>query len=190
MRTLRGRLIEAALDAIERVGIEELSLRGIASDAGVSRQAPYLCFVDKREMLAATAAVAMARDRAGWKRAIRRKRRPLERLVALARSHMRFARTHPNLHALVFGRFVAKSDLAELQQEAIASFALVRETVGACLPASTPIERQRQCTVIAWATIHGLVELESNRQVPASVPGTTDELVEHALRTLIDGWNA
>jgi AcrR family transcriptional regulator len=186
---LRERLVDAVVHAIERDGIEDLSLRTIASDAGVSRQAPYLHFADKREMLPAAAAAAMAKDRAGWERGMARKHQPLARLLALAAAHLRFAREHPSLHALVFGRYVAKSDLAELQREAIASFALLRETVAACLPARTPIERQRQCATIVWGTIRGLVELESSRQIPASVPGAVDELAEDAVRTLIGGWN-
>ncbi len=188
--TLRTRLVDAAVRAIERDGAEELSLRRIASDAGVSRQAPYLCFTDKREMLAAAAAVALARDRAGWERAMAKASTPADRLLALTRAHLRFARQHPHLQTLMFGPYVAKADLAELQQEAIASFALLRETVAACLRAGTPIERQRQCTTIVWATIKGLVDLEANRQIPASVPGTVDALAEEALRTLIRGWTA
>jgi len=187
---LRERLVEAAVRAIEREGPEELSLRRIASDAGVSRQAPYLCFADKREMLAAAAAVAMARDRAGWQRAMARARRPIDRLIALARAHARFSRKHPNLHVLVFGPYLTKSDLVELQTEAMTSFALLRATVGECLPTGTPIERQRRCATIVWATIKGLVELETNRQIPRSVPGSVDDLAEEALRALILGWNA
>lgn len=186
--TLRQRLVDAVVRAIERDGIESLSLRKVASDASVSRQAPYLCFADKREMLAAAAATVMARDRVGWQRAIAKRRDPVDRLIALAAAHARFSRSHPSLHALVVGPYVAKSDLAELQREAIASFALVRETVAACLPAATPIERARQCTVIVWATVQGLVELDANRQIPASVPGTIDELAEDGLRALIRGW--
>ena len=42
--------------------------------------------------------------------------------------------------------------------------------------------------MIAWATIDGLVTLEANRQIPASIVGTTEELAEQALRTLVRGW--
>lgn len=188
--TLRERLVDAVVRGIERDGVEALSLRQVASDAGVSRQAPYLHFADKREMLAAAAAVAMAKERASQKRAMASKRQPLARLLAMVGAHVEFARKHPHLHALVFGPYVAKSDLAELQREAIASFALLRETVGACLPGGTPIERQRQCTVIVWAAVRGVVELEANRQIPASVPGTVHELAEQSVRTLIRGWTA
>lgn len=187
--TLRERLVQAAVRAVERDGAEELSLRTIASDAGVSRQAPYLCFADKREMLAAAAAVAMADDRAGWVRAMARAKAPVDRLLALVRAHMRFTRQHPHLATLVQGPYVAKSDLDELQREAIASFALLRETVGTCLPAGTSVERLRQCTIVIWATIKGLVDLEMNRQIPASVPGTVDALAQDAIRTLIRGWS-
>lgn len=190
MPELRDRLVKAAVRAVERDGPEELSLRRIASDAGVSHQAPYLCFADKRAMLAAVAAVAMGRDRAGWERAMSGATKPLARLLALVRAHIRFARRHPNLHALVVGPYVAKSDLAVLHAEAMTSFALLRSTVGACLPDDAPIERQRQCTVILWAAVKGLVDLDANRQIPTSVPGGLDDLVEEAVRALIVGWSS
>lgn len=115
--------------------------------------------------------------------------KPLPRLLALAGAHVRFARRHPNLHALVVGPYVAKADLDVLQAEAMTSFALLRSTVAACLPEHTPIERQRQCTVILWAAVKGLVDLDANRQIPASVPGGVDAHVEDAIRALIAGWS-
>jgi len=45
-------LIQAAAELLESVGAANLSLRGIAERAGLSRQAPYNHFADKEPLLA------------------------------------------------------------------------------------------------------------------------------------------
>lgn len=186
---LRQRLVEAAVAAIESEGIEATSLRSVAAAAGVSRQAPYLCFADKRVMLAAAAAVVLRKETGRWRAALRRAgRSPTERLIALALAHARFARAHPNLHALAWGPYVAKADSAELQREAIQGFTMLRETVTACLPAGSSIGQQRACSIIAWAAVKGVVDLAAHRQIPPSVETSVEELIKDALRALVAGW--
>jgi AcrR family transcriptional regulator len=189
MEALRRRLVAAALRTIEREGIEATSLRTVAANARVSRQAPYLCFPDKRAMWAAAAAAVLRRERRLWTRALGgASSKPLDRLIAIARAHARFAERHPQLHALAWGPYVAKADLPELQQEAIESFAVLRSTVGACLGEGASIERQRECSVVAWAAVKGLVDLWTNRQIPASIERSVDELVAEAMNALVSGW--
>lgn len=53
---LRQTLIDRALRALERDGLEDLSLRALALEIGVSKTAPYRHFRDKHSLLAAMAA--------------------------------------------------------------------------------------------------------------------------------------
>ena len=53
---LRAELLEAAINQLRNAEIEELSLRALARDLGVSQTAPYRHFADKGELLAAMAA--------------------------------------------------------------------------------------------------------------------------------------
>jgi AcrR family transcriptional regulator len=189
--SLRARLVETALTEIEAGGVDATSLRNVATEAGVSRQAPYLCFPDKRAMLAAAAAEVLRRERSRWSAALARAGTSASaRLIALALAHARFAESHPNLHALAWGPYVAKADAPELQSEAIECFSLLRDTVAACLPDDAPATEQRSCALVAWATVKGLVDLRAHRQIPASVDAPLDDLVADAIRMLVAGWLA
>ncbi len=53
---LRQSLIDAAMESLEEVGLEELSLRSLAESLGVSKAAPYRHFASKRDLLVALAA--------------------------------------------------------------------------------------------------------------------------------------
>ena len=55
---LKLALLDAAIAQIKEVGIEKLSLRGIARTVGVSQTAPYRHFKDKNQLLADVAAQA------------------------------------------------------------------------------------------------------------------------------------
>ncbi len=57
---LRTALIEEAVKLAERVGSQGISLRAVARAAGVSPNAPYRHFPNKRALLAEVAAIGMA----------------------------------------------------------------------------------------------------------------------------------
>jgi AcrR family transcriptional regulator len=188
---LRKKLIAAATVEVDRAGIESVSLRTLASVAGVSRQAPYLCFADKRSLLAAVAAGATRRARLGWNTALARARpEPRARLCTLALTHARNALAHPELHELMYGSYVHKADDAELQREGIEAFRIVRDLVEQVQPSPIPVAELRRRTTLCWGAVHGLVDLYVKRQVPGSIEGTLESMVEAMVTTLCDGWDA
>jgi len=131
----------------------------------------------------------MRRERRSWNASLRAAGpRPVDRLLAVALAHARYGRRHPQLHALAFGPYVAKADYDELQQEAIENFALLRSLVGACLGDDAPMARQRACSVVVWATVRGLVDLSTHRQIPASVESSVDDMIVDAITSLVSGW--
>jgi AcrR family transcriptional regulator len=96
-------LIEAAVTRLEADGVEALSLRALARDAGVNHRAVYRHFPDKLSLLA-----RVAED--GWRRMGRRIKqqsagqpRGEEALVAAGLGFFLCARDHPNMFALMSG---------------------------------------------------------------------------------------
>jgi AcrR family transcriptional regulator len=188
---LRKKLIAAATAEVERAGIESVSLRTLATVAGVSRQAPYLCFEDKRALLAAVAAEATRRSRMGWITELGRARsEPRARLCALGVAHARDALSHPELHELMYGSYVRKADDEELQREGMEAFRIVRDLVEKVQPSPIPVAELRRRTMLVWSAVHGLVDLYVKRQVPASIDGTLENMVEAMVTTLCNGWSA
>ena len=102
-------LIEAALARLDVDGVEALSLRELARDAGVNHRAVYRHFPDKLSLLASVA-------EEGWRRMARRikqqlagKRAGEEALVAAGVGFFLCARDHPNLFHFMSGPRVNKS---------------------------------------------------------------------------------
>ena len=58
---LGGRLVEATLHMLRTAPVDQLSLRRVAEQVGVSHQAPYVHFGSKRRFLAAVAGVGLDR---------------------------------------------------------------------------------------------------------------------------------
>jgi len=103
-------LVNAALERLEAEGVESISLRELARDAGVNHRAVYRHFPDKLSLLALVAET-------GWKRLGRRLKKstagkaPGEpALIACGIGFFLFARDCPNLFHLMAGARINTED--------------------------------------------------------------------------------
>ncbi len=94
-------LIDAALKRIEADGVEAITLRDLADDAGVNHRAIYRHYPDKDALLAAVAEKC-------WSDFIRQQRKAIAKqppgeamLIAAGVSNYLYAREHPNLFHFV-----------------------------------------------------------------------------------------
>lgn len=179
---LRRTLLEAARSSIEVDGVEALSLRQLARDAGVSHAAPGRHFRDKQALLDALAedgfhrlATALGEVTAG---AVTTPDEARRRFDELATGYVAFALDQPTLLTLMFGLKHAPDARAELLEAGHASMELTLRVVDAAqrIGAIGPGDPQR-IALTAFATFHGVATLASGGLldgVPAS------ELVETA----------
>jgi AcrR family transcriptional regulator len=186
---LEPRLLRAALERLADTPAEQLSLRQIAQDVGVSHQAPYVHFSSRRGFLAAAAGTGMAEATERARAAVAAADdQPSAGLHALATAYLAFIRDQPHLHELANGPSVAKSDHPLLQQAAIGYWDLLHDTIAACQPEGTPEAEVLRRAAVTWATVYGISRLSAFGQVPASVPASADELIHDAIDQLIAGW--
>jgi AcrR family transcriptional regulator len=101
--SLATALVDAALVRLEETGVDTLSLRDLARDAGVNHRAVYRHFPDKLSLLARVA-------EEGWRQLQRRVKKQLagkpkgqRALVGAGVGFFLFARDHPNLFAMMAG---------------------------------------------------------------------------------------
>ncbi|HET9650292.1 MAG TPA: TetR/AcrR family transcriptional regulator [Microlunatus sp.] len=186
---LPARLLRAALEHLAHAPADQVSLRRVASDVGVSHQAPYVHFGSRRRFLAAVAGSGLAE---ATRRAVAAVTAagsdPVARLHALADVYLRFIREDPHVHDLANGPTVAKSDHPMLQQAAIGYWNVLHDTVAGCQPTNTPEAEILRRAAVTWATVYGISRLSAFGQFPASVPATADDLVHAAIDQLIAGW--
>lgn len=166
---LRRALLAAATRVAEEHGIEAVTLREVARQAGVSHNAPYHHFIDKGDLIAAlvteyftqlAAALQHAQDTTPGT--------ALDRFLASGLAYVRFALERPAAFRLMY-RPELRSVPAEADRNAAASrlvacagqaYQIVIAGITACqnegfMPEGDPAVR----ALTAWATVHGLAVL-------------------------------
>lgn len=104
---LRLALLSAAIDQIKEVGVEKLSLRGIARTVGVSQTAPYRHFKDKNELLAEVAAQAFSELYEISKTVIDDNCCAIDNIQASGLTYLQFAIENPEKYRLLFGNTIS-----------------------------------------------------------------------------------
>jgi AcrR family transcriptional regulator len=161
---LRQGLIDSALEMLEEVGAEGLSLRGVASRAGVSHAAPYRHFQDKESLLAAVAEDGFHKMFTRMMEAMKGVETPREQLLEMGVAYVGFAQEHPTHLRLMFGPHMASMDRHDCAREAgwICHTKLV-EVVRACQAAGDFSTGSAEIIAIGyWSEAQGLATLLIN----------------------------
>jgi AcrR family transcriptional regulator len=176
---LRQTLIALALKAVEQGSSEDLSLRGLAEQAGVSGMAPYRHFPDKAALLAAVA-------EAGFE-ALRQKLAAADdstdaraALVAFAGVYVRFAVERSGLFRLMF------AGAPPTPGDGLADRATVFGLFMRRIEALVPPDRQRDAFFACWSLAHGLASLLVAGRIRQPPPDPA-ALAERIGQMLLDG---
>ncbi len=186
---LTDRLIATALELLETQPAERLSIRGVAQRVGVSHQAPYVHFGDKRRFLAAVAGAGLERAASDAITGVAAAGAdPSARLHALMDSYVGFIDARPYVHDLAYGPLVAMSDHPRLQAAAIEYWTLLRETVAANQPPDVDDAEVLRRSATAWGTVYGIARLNAAGKIPRTVPADRAQLLRDAIEAMRQGW--
>jgi AcrR family transcriptional regulator len=184
---LREALLRAGEQALEASGAQNLSLRELAREVGVSHAAPRRHFADKQALLDALALSGFEQLGAIMAAAVAAAGPDFDaRLLGLARAYVGFATDHPALTELMFTskhQAGAPPELAEAGERAFAP-ALAAVADGQAAGAVVPGAPERVATV-AFAALQGLVALAHNGMLDDDPP--LDDLLEEAVERLVLG---
>ncbi|GAA2748492.1 TetR/AcrR family transcriptional regulator [Kitasatospora cinereorecta] len=156
---LRARLITAGTELLAAEGPQALSLREIARRAGVSHGAPRRYFPTHLDLLSAIAREGFTRlaARAAEAEAGAESAAPRERLTALARAYLDFARTERGMFELMFRHDLLESGRLGLRETSLPLFALFTGLVAEVRPGTDP----RHAAAALWANLHGIAQLSA-----------------------------
>ena len=181
----RRQVVEAAARVLAEDGPHGLSLRRIAADAGASTQIVYTLFGGKPGLADALYGEGFRRLSAQMQAALEQSPRPgdPERVKALGRAYLAFARAEPAFYAVMFGRAIAgftpTRDTRAYGRGC--TFGLVVQEVQYCLDAGTLAGGSAEDLArVCWATVHGVSALEAAGMLHAP---DRDAFVELALST-------
>lgn len=189
MTTTRDRLIDGAAALLDEGGPAAVTLREVGRRAGVSHNAPYKHFEDKRDLLAMIAAgelrvlaARLTEAAAGETGAAR--------IGAALRAYVGWAIAAPERFRLVFGAWTGSH--AELEGAAEAAVVAITEVVTTAqteddaLPGDT-----ERLVALLRSTAHGLVDLDLSghlRKRPGA-PGP-DDLIDELITLVRGGGSA
>lgn len=151
-------LLAAAERRLARDGVVALSLRGIAEDAGLSRQAPYNHFKDKEALLAALVHAGFEALDQALRDVSEMDRPPRETLSSAAAAYITFAAARQPLFRLMFTREVVDIANHSLAQDAaVRAYAALRAIVAA----ATGNKNSEIRGLAAWSLVHGYATLRN-----------------------------
>src|SRR3984893_8151231 len=99
---LRDALLQAAERVLERDGLQGLTLRAVAREAGVSHAAPTHHFGDLAGLLSELAAIGFQQFNVAMAEAGAVHGPPIETGMARARAYVGYAQAHPGMSGFVF----------------------------------------------------------------------------------------
>jgi AcrR family transcriptional regulator len=191
---LQRAVVTAALEVLSETQSTEFSLRELARRAGVSHNAPYKHFADKRTLLAAVSAEGFDLLAKRMNNAMQEHSNPRARLSALAREYVRHGVENPALYRLMFGGYLTGPDdgrpaietAAAEQTKLLLAEAIRDGALGRAIPNTARHERKiAGAILLIWSQMHGLTLLLVDRLVgPHS---KSDALSESVLHGLLNG---
>jgi AcrR family transcriptional regulator len=194
---LRHAIVGAALEILHETHSLEFSLRELARRAGVSHNAPYKHFVDKRELFAAVSAAGfeMLAKRMGREIASRGNAR--EQLFAMLRAYIDHGVENPALYSLMFGGYLSGPEhsrpaieAAEAEKtKALLAGVIIAGGLGRAIPHTPRNERKIAGAILAcWSLVHGLTMLLADGLVGPKKK--SDALADSLVQGLLDGLAA
>ncbi len=180
--SLRQALLTAAESILEQDGIQGLTLRAAARDAGVSHAAPKNHFGDLAGLLSDLAAVGFERFRAELLARVRPDEPAGRRMVAIGQGYVAFARAHPGLFQLMFRGERLDMTRPALRAAVEGAFAVLAGTVGerrAEAVGDGLTLAQAADIAAAWSLVHGYAMLLLDgrlKPVIARLPPGRDEM--------------
>ena len=155
----REAIIQAAEEIIETQGPDALSMRDIAERIDYSASNLYEYFSGKDDLLAAVIKEALTRLTEHVHR-ISMGLSPHERLQSYGYAYLEFARTHPQLYLVIFGRKITDMKLNDSEET---PYDLLRQIVQEGITAGSFVPRPDfgpdEMAFGCWSLVHGITML-------------------------------
>lgn len=163
---LRHALIDAGLRLIESRAEDDLGLRELAREVGVSPTAIYRHFPDKQALKAALASEGLARLALSQQQASALAGGGAAGFLASGMAYVRFAAGQPVLFRLIFSHAPTEDLLDAEPSRQSAALRGLRDDIDRLVPPGCPAAERKALALHAWALVHGLARLVLDQQIP------------------------
>ncbi len=156
---LRAALIKLAGEQIAASGVQSVSVRALATEAGVAHRAAYQHFPDKDGLVAAVLAAAYERLAMRMEKAARKAAAPEEKLLAAALAYADFAFAEPNMFLAMSGpRINEAGEHKDLEASLSKAWRHIAGPVGVAVESGVfTVEDRRTAAAIFWGGLQGVL---------------------------------
>jgi AcrR family transcriptional regulator len=189
---LRDVVVHAATDLLAEVGdVDALTMRAVATAAGVTAPSVYRHFPDK-QALVRTVITERFHEFANQLRAAATTAgdEPLARLHAMAEAYVAAGLAKPGHYRVLFSATnagpVGLGLDPNVEHPGAASHRDLVEAVAACIPAATRADTALALATELWASLHGIVDLRVTKpEMPWPDPATLVHAALAAIRACV-----
>jgi AcrR family transcriptional regulator len=191
---LRRAVVSAALEVLRETQSVDVSLRELARRAGVSHNAPYKHFADKRDLLAAVSTAGFELLTRRMSNEIAKHSNVRAQLLAMLRVYIHHGVENPALYRLMFGGYLSRPDYARPAIEraaaektkALLAGTIAKGGLGRAIPNIPRNERKIAGAILAcWSLVHGLTMLLADGLVGPRK--RYDKLSDSVVESILDG---
>lgn len=161
MKTER-RLIEAAKNLLDQGGESAVTLRSIAQAIGLSHNAPYKHFDDRRSILEAVAIDDFDFLTKMFNEVRRTDAEPIAKLKGALKKFVSYSQNYPARYHLLFSDPAIGRSGEKVQAAAFATFTEFSAIVGECQEVNAlPSLPNAELTALIHAAVHGLIDINA-----------------------------
>ena len=191
---LRRAIVNAALEILNETQSAEFSLRELARRAGVSHNAPYKHFADKRELLAAVSTAGFELLTQRMSNELAKDSNARAQLFAMLRAYIHHGVENPALYRLMFGGYLSSPNdgrpaierAAAEKTKALLAGTIAKGGLGRAIPNTPQNERKIAGAILAcWSLVHGLTMLLADGLVGPRKKH--DKLSDSVVQAMLDG---
>ena len=179
---LKHELMEKGLVLIHKYGEDNLSLRKLAAECGVSNAAPYAHFKNKEELISEIQNYVMSLFTTQLEKAVSEYAESRDVFIMLGKAYVMFFYNNPLYFDFLFSRKNIKVNLSLDETGENPPFDLLKKTASRYFSKLNMTEYEIENTVMAmWALVHGLSAITAMPNVVSNEEWETR--VEAVLRT-------
>jgi AcrR family transcriptional regulator len=166
---LKSLILQAARKLFVEKGIDQTTIRNIASEIEYSVGTVYVYYKDKNDILHDLHSQGF-KQLGGEMKILFNVADPMERLKALGRVYLQFAMDNPDMYDLMFSMRSPMDFLESIHQEewneGKGTFDLLRSTVSQCMKnGHFEGHHLEPLSFAIWSTVHGMASLHNSQRV-------------------------
>jgi len=188
VESFRSELCRVATQQFAEAGYDGVTLRGLATELGVSPMTPYRYFENKEAIFESVRVAAF--DRFGDYTTQRREQTddlpPIEQLRAMGRAYVEYALAEPHDYRIMFELdHLTENDDAFLEARRARCWGQILAVTERCVREGAMDGDPLLIAHLCWVTLHGLVTLHLSGKL--QVGFSLEELLEPTLQTILRG---